>query len=242
MSWARIALFYVVALVLTMHLRAVTSHETAETEAAKTPATPFLTAVPERIDRVRFESSTLALQFERKEDGRWVTTEPEGLAPPGDVIDAVLDSFATLPPIEIVSPGKDDENQFGLVPPRMRIRIEQEGALVSTVVLGELSPTRTAVYARKSGSDEVALIGLNAKYYIDLVFENVRRQRASAGIPLPEAAPPGAGAVAPELAPPPAGTSPGGATPPAGAMPPAAVVPPAGAPPAGATPPAPRRQ
>jgi hypothetical protein len=162
------------------------------------------------------------------------------------VIDAVLDSFATLPPIEIVSPGKDDENQFGLVPPRMRIRIEQGGELISTVVLGELSPTRTAVYARKSGSDEVALIGLNAKYYIDLVFENVRRQRASAGIPLPEpAAPPGAGEGVPGLAPPQAGVAPpAGAMPPAGAipapsaMPPAAVVPPAGAPPAGATPPA----
>ena len=186
MSWARIVLFYVVALVLTLHLKSVTDHEAGETEAAKAPTVPFLTAVPERIDRVRFESSTLALQFERK-DGRWVTTEPEGLAPPGDVIDAVLDSFATLPPIEIVSAGKDQEDQFGLVPPRMRIRIEQAGELISTVVLGELSPTRTAVYARKSGSDDVALIGLNAKYYIDLVFENVRRQRSSTGAPVPPA-------------------------------------------------------
>ncbi len=183
MSWGRILVFYAIALALTLHLRSVTHHEAGEA-ATKAPTTPFLEAVPERIDRVRFESATLALQFERK-DGRWITTEPEGLAPPGDVIDAVLDSFATLPPIEIVSLGKDQVDQFGFVPPRMRIRIEQEGALVSTVVLGELSPTRTAVYARKSGSDEIALIGLNAKYYIDLVFENVRRQRASAGIPLP---------------------------------------------------------
>jgi hypothetical protein len=237
MSWTRILLFYVVALVLTLHLKSVTDHEAGETEAAKAPTTPFLTAVPERIDRVRFESSTLALQFERK-DGRWVTTEPEGLAPPGDVIDAVLDSFATLPPIEIVSAGKDNEDQFGLVPPRMRIRIEQAGELISTVVLGELSPTRTAVYARKSGSDEVALIGLNAKYYIDLVFENVRRQRASAGIPLPEAGvAPDAGA--PGLPPAmPGAPPPAGAIPTPGAMPPAAITPPAGSPPAGATPPA----
>jgi hypothetical protein len=199
MSWMRIALFYLVALVLTVHLRAVTDHESGAESEAKAPTAPFLEAVPERIDRVRLESSTLALQFEKK-DGRWVTTEPEGLAPPGDVIDAILDSFATLPPIEIVSEGKDQGDQFGLVPPRMRIRIEQEGALISTVALGELSPTRTAVYARKSGSDDVALIGLNAKYYIDLVFENVRRQRASAGIATPEAGTvPGA---QPALAPP----------------------------------------
>jgi hypothetical protein len=219
MSWMRIALFYFVALVLTLHLRAVTDHESAAEAEAKAPTAPFLEAVPERIDRVRLESSTLALQFEKK-DGRWVTTEPEGLAPPGDVIDAILDSFATLPPIEIVSDGKDQEDQFGLVPPRMRIRIEQEGALISTVALGELSPTRTAVYARKSGSDDVALIGLNAKYYIDLVFENVRRQRASAGIATPEA---GAVPEAPSAPPVPA-------TPPALAPPPVPATPPVPAP------------
>jgi hypothetical protein len=223
MSWARIVTYFVVAIVLTMHLRSVTQPGGAAADAAKAPTEPFLAAVPERVDRVRFESATLALQFEKR-DGRWVTIEPEGLAPPGDVIAAVVDSFTTLPPIEIVFDGKGNEDQFGLVPPRMRIRLESGGDLVSTIVLGELSPTRTAVYARKSGSDDVALIGLNAKYYIDLVFENVRRQRASAGIDepvpaMPPVAVPPAGAPS-VVPPPPAATSPLAAPP--SAAPPAA--------------------
>jgi hypothetical protein len=222
MSWARIVTYFVVAIALTLHLRSVTQTGGDAADAAKAPTEPFLAAVPERVDRVRFESGTLALQFEKK-DGRWVTTEPEGLAPPGDVIAAVVDSFTTLPPIEIVSDGKANADQFGLVPPRMRIRLESGGDLVSTIVLGELSPTRTAVYARKSGSDDVALIGLNAKYYIDLVFENVRRQRASAGIVEPAPATPPV-AVPPVAAPP-------AAVPPV-AVPPAAVPAPSAPPPA----------
>lgn len=181
MSWLRIAVFYVVAALVTLHLLSETRREAAVSEAETASDAPFLAAVPERIDRVRMEDASMALVFERR-DGRWVTTEPEGLAPPGDVIDAVLDSFTGLPAIEVVSAGSQNEAQFGLAPPQMRVRLEQEGALVSTIVLGQLSPTRTAVYAKKSGSDDVALIGLNAKYYIDLVFENVRRQRRSAGI------------------------------------------------------------
>jgi hypothetical protein len=106
-------------------------------------------------------------------------------------------------------------------------------------VLGELSPTRTAVYARKSGSDDIALIGLNAKYYIDLVFENVRRQRASAGIEAPEPAPGGAPAVVPPGIPAPPGAGAPGAAGTPGTPPPAAVPPVAAPPSAVATPPGP---
>lgn len=186
MSWPRILVTYLVAVLLTFHLVGKGRDATVAEEQAAAPTTPFLEAVPERIDRVRMEDRSMAVQFERR-DGRWITTEPEGLAPPGDVVDAVLESFTSLPAIEIVATGVDHEGQFGLVPPSARVRIEQQGAVVSTIVLGDLSPTRTAVYARKSGKDEVALIGLNAKYYLDLVFENIRRQRGSTGIAVPAA-------------------------------------------------------
>lgn len=186
MSWPRILVTYLVAVLLTFHLVGKGRDATVAEEQAAAPTTPFLEAVPERIDRVRMEDRSMVVQFERR-DGRWITTEPEGLAPPGDVVDAVLESFTSLPAIEIVATGVDHEGQFGLVPPSARVRIEQQGAVVSTIVLGDLSPTRTAVYARKSGKDEVALIGLNAKYYLDLVFENIRRQRGSTGIAVPAA-------------------------------------------------------
>lgn len=182
MSWLRVALYYALAALLSTHLWSVASERSAVTTPVVEQKLPFLEAVPERIDRVRIEADDLAVQFERRE-GRWIVTDPEGLAPPGDVVDALLESLTTLPAIEIVSEGVEQEGQFGLLPPKARIRVEQQGEVLSTIVLGELSPTRTAVYAKKSGKEEVALIGLNARYYIDLVLENVRRQRQSAGTP-----------------------------------------------------------
>lgn len=184
MSWLRIAITWVLAAALTAHLVAATRDVAATEEKAASAEGPFLAAVPERIDRVRLENDKETVTFERR-DGRWTVTEPEGIQAPSDTIDAVLDSFTSLPPIEVVSQGVENEGQFGLVPPRVRLRLEQQGELVSTIVLGELSPTRTAVYAKKSGSDDVVLLGLNAKYYLDLVFENVRRQKGSAGADRP---------------------------------------------------------
>jgi hypothetical protein len=217
-SWLKIVAYYALAAVLSLHLLGVWNSRQAARAPADGSATPFLEAVPERIDRVRIEKDAEQVVFERSKDGRWIVTEPEGIAPPGDVVDAVLESFTGLPAIEIVADGIEHEGQFGLVPPRARIRIEQQGTLVSTIVLGELSPTRTAVYAKKSGKDEVALIGLNAKYYLDLVFESVRRQRASAGVPAKPSTIPPAPESAPLVAP---ATAPTGnaapATPPSGA-------------------------
>jgi hypothetical protein len=172
-SWLKILLYYAVAGALTLHLVGVAHERSAAFAPVLEDRKPFLEAVPERIDRVRVEGDDLAVQFERR-DGRWAVTEPEGLAPPGDVVDALLETLTSLPAIEIVSDGVQHEGQFGLVPARARIRIEQGGALVATIVLGELSPTRTAVYAKKSGKEEVALIGLN-----------VRRQKLSSGASSP---------------------------------------------------------
>jgi hypothetical protein len=183
-SWLRIVVTYALAIALSVHLAGVSAERAAVQPEGKGGNEPFLVAVAERIDRVRLEQEGMAVQFERR-DGRWITVEPEGLASPGDIVDAILDSLTTLPPVEVVSEGTGNDEQFGFTPPRARVRLEQQGTVVSTVVFGELSPTRTAVYARQSGKDEVALVGLNAKYYMDLVFENVRRQKASAGAAAP---------------------------------------------------------
>ena len=188
MNWWKVALYWVLAGLLTLNL---VRHEASlpgggelEGEAKGTLAMPFLEAVPERIDRVRLEKGDAAIDYQRK-DGRWVVLQPAGLRPPGDVIDAMLDSLTTLPPVQVVAEGVEQQGQFGLEPPFARIRLEQQGSVVSTIVLGTTSPTGTAVYAKQSGRDQVMLIGLNARYYVDLAFEDAKRQ-AAAG---PEAAP-----------------------------------------------------
>ena len=132
-------------------------------------------------DKAKTKDDAEVVLFERRE-GRWIVAEPAGISSPGDVVDAVLESLTGLPVIDVVADGVEHEGQFGLAPPKVRLRLESAGEVVANVVLGGLNPTRTAVYAKKAGKDEVVLLGLNPKYYVDLVFENVRRQQASAGV------------------------------------------------------------
>lgn len=192
MSWARIALYYVCAIGLALYLQGELGRLHSAQQAPAATTLPFLEAVPERIDRLRAERDDLSIEFQRGEDGRWTVAEPPGVSCPNDIVDAVLDSLTSVPPIDVVDAGSGPA-QYGLNPPRIRMRVETAGEIVSTIAFGELNPTRTAVYAKKSGKEEIYLLGLNARYYLDLIFENVRRQLASAGVAIP----PGAGAQVP---------------------------------------------
>jgi hypothetical protein len=40
-----------------------------------------------------------------------------------------------------------------------------------TLVLGSLNPAETGVYSRLEGNPQVVLLGLNVRYYIDLVLK-----------------------------------------------------------------------
>ncbi|MBI5506917.1 MAG: DUF4340 domain-containing protein [Deltaproteobacteria bacterium] len=186
MSWPRIALYYALAIGLAIYLQGELRRLHPAIAAPVATTLPFLEAVPERIDRLRAESDDLAIEFQRRE-GRWVVAEPQGVVSPSDIVDAVLESLTSLPPIEIVADSAE-HGQYGLNPPRIRVRIEAGGEILSTIAFGGLNPTRTAVYAKKSGKEEIYLLGLNSRYYLDLVFENVRRQLASAGAAVAPAA------------------------------------------------------
>jgi hypothetical protein len=43
-----------------------------------------------------------------------------------------------------------------------------------SVQIGARNPTQTAVYARRGDEDAIFLVGMNLRYYIDLIFEAAR--------------------------------------------------------------------
>jgi len=61
---------------------------------------------------------------------------------------------------------------------------------VERVELGSRSPTQTAVYARKGGDAGIYLLGLNASYYVDLIYQEVDKQGSTSGASM-EKHPPG---------------------------------------------------
>ncbi len=197
MTWKRILVYYLGAAVLGLYLQATLEARTPTETLDEKPEFAFVEALASRMDRVLIDRHGVLVEARRVE-GRWRFVEPAGAELPSDLIDALLDTLMTIPPIEIFaeSSGAADGNrgsgEYGLMPPSTRLRIERDGEIVASIALGARNPTKTAVYAKKAGEESVYLLGLNAQYYIDLLFEHVQRatgERAGAA--------PSSGTVAP---------------------------------------------
>jgi hypothetical protein len=180
MSWSRGFVYWGLALVLGAWLSNAVIDPASVVDDSVVKEGPILSLVAERVDRVLIESEGLKLVIVRDADSRWAVREPAGTEVPADIVDAVVETLSTVSVIEAVSEDADGAEQFGLNPPELRLRLEVAGTVVGDITLGRPNPTRTAVYARRSGQGRVFLLGLNAKYYLDLIRESVHRQLRNA--------------------------------------------------------------
>ncbi|MFT4570135.1 MAG: hypothetical protein ACI8TX_001446 [Hyphomicrobiaceae bacterium] len=175
MTWTRVIAYWAGAFVLALMLRA-SIQETASYDEAPVERTPLVEAVPERVDHFRLNARGVDLVFERGADARWSASQELGESVPSDIIEAVVETLAGLPVIEAVGESKAQGDQFGLENPAVRLRLQIAGKPVANLALGHLNPTGTAVYVRRAGESRVFLLGLNARYYMDLILDTVERE------------------------------------------------------------------
>jgi len=149
----------------------------AEQSTEETVVAPLVAPPVDRFDEVLIARGADRLTF-RRNDGRWEELTPAGLSVPSDLVAALLDTLSTIPPIERLAGEDAAAPEFGLVPAQTRIELRSGGSPVVEVDIGRRNPTRTAAYAAVAGKPEVYLIGLNAQYYLELIFDEVARQRS----------------------------------------------------------------
>lgn len=177
MSNRAIVAYYLVAALLGLNLWWSAGARLATSPANEAPRLePLMALDPAAVERVGLRSGEQRVVLERSVGGheRWRVIEPSGGVIAGDLVDALLDALSSLPPVQLVSSDPSTAERFGLKPPRTVIALEASGDAAETIYLGQRNPTRTAVYAAKPGGP-LYLIGLNAQYYADLIFEQVRR-------------------------------------------------------------------
>jgi hypothetical protein len=178
MSWRQVLCFWILALALAGWLY-VDSRAPQPVAMEGEPALAPLVAQPaDRFEEVSISRGGDKLSF-RREGGRWREVAPTDIDIPSDLVAALLDTLSTIPPIERLSGESSTAPEFGLAPPEVRIELRGSAAELLGVDIGRRNPTRTAAYATVTGATDVYLIGLNAQYYLELIFDEVARQRSS---------------------------------------------------------------
>ena len=141
---------------------------------APEPETPsrqasYLSVKPEQVVEVEVSSGKRRVRAVR--DGeRWRIAEPPGVSVSSDLISALIAGVLGATAVQVVSVDDTRDAEFGLDVPTTRVRFATEDKSGVDLVLGKENPAQTGVYGRAAGSPEIVLVGLNARYYIDMVL------------------------------------------------------------------------
>ncbi len=175
MRWRQVVLLYAVAVALGGWYWAI---ERRQPEASTTEdRRRFLNLDAGGLREVRVRRAD-SVMVSRRDAGGWVVIEPAGSYVPSDLIAAFTNALAAAEEIARVADRIDDAKQYGFDERASRIEIVPASGDPIIVVLGQMNPTGTAVYARRDAAPEVILVGRNIRYYEDLIFEALSAREA----------------------------------------------------------------
>ncbi len=177
MTWRRAAGYWGCFLVLGAYYLVALREPQAPAPAHLTRA-PFLSVSDDAIDGLELRRGTAVIRC-RRVTGRWQVVEPAGHPVPSDLVSALVANLTELPEVEVVAEEGADVAQFGLDPPVSELTLTSAGGTPITVRLGGRNPSGTAIYAQRDVGRRVYLIGLNLRYYEDLLFQSVLPAGAS---------------------------------------------------------------
>lgn len=175
MTWSRAALYWAVFLGLTAYY--VVAVRESPAPIAHLTRAAFLDIPGEQIEAIEVRRAGSVVRC-RHANGRWEVTEPPGRPVPADLIAALVANLTELPDVEVVAENSNALGEFGLQVPQSEITLQPAGRAPVSVRLGTQNPAGTAVYAQRDDSQRVFLIGLNVRYYEDLLFEALGQKAA----------------------------------------------------------------
>ena len=177
---------YGLSLVLGLYIYSMGGGKESAEDIYAVAATPIVPMLSSRVTGIAIRWSDRVLTL-RRDGERWAVDQPPGAKVTSDLVSAVLDTLTTIAPIELIAEGDVDGDEYGLKTPVARLRITGDLDKPVEIAIGGHNPTRTAVYAGRIDEGRVYLIGLAARYYVRLLFEELAGQ---AHVPtVPPAAP-----------------------------------------------------
>lgn len=183
MSWRRVGVIYLVlaGLVGYFALFERSAPTPTPTEGARALDRSLLGTEASAVEAVSFRRAGVEVHAVR-EGERWRVVAPADSAITPDLIAAVVATLTTGQSVEVMQEASDgDLAAFGLATPSSEIEVvlRAETTRKVRVLLGARNPTKTAVYARRDDQPAVYLVGLNVRYYEDLIFEAAARRSIS---------------------------------------------------------------
>lgn len=125
------------------------------------------------VQSVTISRANEQLRFDKTADGKlYQVVEPPGGFVPHDLMNALVALLMKSGEVEVVADNTRDLAEYGLDHPTSELLITSPGRPAAVkLYFGSENPTHTAIYARMENSPKIFLLGLDLRYYQDLMFE-----------------------------------------------------------------------
>lgn len=171
MRWGQVVALWVVCGALGAEYWWVERPTTAATEK-RVRRRRFLAIEPSVVREIRLVRDGRSVVMRRAPAG-WAVVEPADTDIAPDLVAAFMNALMETEEIAQVAGAEADPHVYGLDERAGRVEIVADRSTPLEVRIGGENPTGTAVYAQRSGSADIVLIGRNVRYYEDLIFQGL---------------------------------------------------------------------
>ena len=152
--------------------------KSAETAEASAPASPKILSLKEDdISKIELKKSGAAAVVLAKTNGNWRISEPQALGADQSTVSSLLTSLASLNSERLVEDKASDLKQYGLGEGGYEALITEKDNKTHNLVLGDATPTGSAVYARLDGDPRVFTVATYEKNNIEKDLSDLRDKR-----------------------------------------------------------------
>ena len=152
--------------------------KSAETAEASVPAAPKILSLKEDdISKIELQKSGSAPIVLAKSNGSWRISEPQSLGTDQSTVSSMLTTLASLNSERLVEDKASNLNQYGLGEAAFEAVVSEKDNKTHHLVLGDTTPTGSAVYARLEGDPRVFTVAVYEKNNIEKEVNDLRDKR-----------------------------------------------------------------
>jgi len=152
--------------------------KSAETAEASVPASPkILSLKQDDISKIELKKSGAAPIVLSKSNGNWRIDQPQSLGTDQSSVSSILTTLSSLNSERLVEDKAANLNQYGLGEAAFEALITEKDNKTHSLVLGDTTPTGSAVYARLEGDPRVFTVATYEKNNIEKELNDLRDKR-----------------------------------------------------------------
>jgi hypothetical protein len=170
MRWSHVVLLYLVAALLGGQYWFVERGRPAADAPQETVRPKLVELDADTVTAIRLKRGDRSMVMQRP-DERWTAVEPAGVAVPHDLVRAFLQAIVAAEVIHPVEEPTGGLGAYGLGEGATSVDLTLQDGRTLALTLGGTNPTGTALYARRTESPPIVLIGRQVRYYEDLLFQ-----------------------------------------------------------------------